>query len=142
MLVTSDSIVALCIILEVIVSRMRYIGWHRGKAVRLVGLSTAVANPSDMAFWLGVTKRGALFNFHPSVRPVPMRVHIAGYPGRHYCPRMATMNRPTYNAIIEKSPTNPVIVFVSSRRQTRLTAMALINFLLLSLHEFYVACYG
>ena len=59
-----------------------------------------------------------------------MRVHIAGYPGRHYCPRMATMNRPTYNAIMEKSPTKPVIVFVSSRRQTRLTAMALISFLM------------
>lgn len=72
-------------ILEVIVSRMRYIGWHRGRPVRLVGLSTAVANPSDMAFWLGVTKRAALFNFHPSTRPVPMRVHISGYPGRHYC---------------------------------------------------------
>jgi activating signal cointegrator complex subunit 3 len=118
-------------ILEVIVSRMRYIGWHRGRPVRLIGLSTAVSNPSDMAFWLGVTKRAALFNFHPSTRPVPMRVHISGYPGKNYCPRMAIMNKPTYNAIVEKSPSKPVIVFVSSRRQTRLTAMALINFLLL-----------
>jgi activating signal cointegrator complex subunit 3 len=118
-------------ILEVIVSRMRYIGWHRNKPIRLIGLSTAVANPGDLASWLGVDKRWALFNFEPSVRPVPMRCHIAGYPGRHYCPRMATMNKPVYNAIVEKSPTKPVIVFVSSRRQTRLTAMALINFLLL-----------
>jgi activating signal cointegrator complex subunit 3 len=118
-------------ILEVIVSRMRYIGWHRKRPIRLVGLSTAVANPGDLASWLGVDRRWALFNFEPSVRPVPMRCHIAGYPGRHYCPRMATMNKPVYNAIVEKSPTKPVIVFVSSRRQTRLTAMALINFLLL-----------
>eukprot|EP00658_Telonema_sp_P-2_P023494 TRINITY_DN19421_c0_g1_i1.p1 TRINITY_DN19421_c0_g1~~TRINITY_DN19421_c0_g1_i1.p1 ORF type:complete len:944 (-),score=197.13 TRINITY_DN19421_c0_g1_i1:126-2957(-) len=118
-------------ILEVIVSRMRYIGWHQGSPIRLVGLSTAVANPGDLGAWLGVEKRWAMFNFEPSVRPVPMRVHIAGYPGRHYCPRMATMNKPTYNAIVEKSPTKPVIVFVSSRRQTRLTALALINFLVL-----------
>jgi activating signal cointegrator complex subunit 3 len=118
-------------IIEVIVSRMRYIGWHKGTPIRLLGLSTAVANPGDLGAWLGVDKRWALYNFEPSVRPVPMRCHIAGYPGRHYCPRMATMNKPTYNAIVEKSPTKPVIVFVSSRRQTRLTAMALINFLML-----------
>ncbi|PWU96857.1 putative ATP-dependent RNA helicase [Trypanosoma cruzi] len=44
---------------------------------------------------------------------------------------MAAMNKPMYNAICEKSPNKPVIVFVSSRRQTRLTAMALIGFLLM-----------
>jgi hypothetical protein len=44
-----------------------------------------------------------------------------GYPGKHYCPRMATMNKPTYAAIVTHSPNKPVLVFVSSRRQTRLT---------------------
>lgn len=117
-------------ILEVIVSRMRYIGWNLKTTIRLVGLSTAVANPGDLSSWLGVEKKWAMFNFDPSVRPVPMTVHIAGYHGKNYCPRMATMNKPTYNAICEKSPDKPVIVFVSSRRQTRLTAMALIGFLL------------
>eukprot|EP00760_Papus_ankaliazontas_P019676 PhM_4_TR18055/c0_g1_i1/m.41049/K18663/ASCC3; activating signal cointegrator complex subunit 3 len=118
-------------IIEVIVSRMRYISWHTKRSIRLVGLSTAVANPSDLSQWLGIQKKWALFNFEPSVRPVPMRCHIAGYPGKNYCPRMATMNKPTYTAIIEKSPTKPVIVFVSSRRQTRLTSMALINFMMI-----------
>lgn len=117
-------------ILEVIVSRMRYIGWTLKTEIRLVGLSTAVANPGDLSSWLGVEKKWAMFNFDPSVRPVPMTVHIAGYHGKNYCPRMATMNKPTYNAICEKSPCKPVIVFVSSRRQTRLTAMALTGFLL------------
>lgn len=37
-----------------------------------------------------------LFNFRPSVRPVPLDVHISGFPGKHYCPRMATMNKPTF----------------------------------------------
>lgn len=121
-------------ILEVIVSRMRYIGWNLKAPIRLVGLSTAVSNPGDLSSWLGVEKKWAIFNFDPSVRPVPMTVHIAGYHGKNYCPRMATMNKPTYNAICEKSPTQPVIVFVSSRRQTRLTAMALIGFLLMEGH--------
>ena len=40
-----------------------------------------------------------LFNFKPSVRPVPLEAHIQGYPGKFYCPRMATMNKPTYAAI-------------------------------------------
>uniref|UniRef100_A0A0A9VVD3 Activating signal cointegrator 1 complex subunit 3 n=1 Tax=Lygus hesperus TaxID=30085 RepID=A0A0A9VVD3_LYGHE len=60
-----------------------------------------------------------------------MTVHIAGYHGKHYCPRMMTMNKPVYNAINEKSPTQPIIVFVSSRRQTRNTALAIIGFLMI-----------
>jgi activating signal cointegrator complex subunit 3 len=39
---------------------------------------------------------------------------------------MALMNKPTYRAIIQYSPQKPVLVFVSSRRQTRLTAFDLI----------------
>ena len=49
-----------------------------------------------------------LFNFKPSVRPVPLEVHIQGYPGKFYCPRMATMNKPAYAAIQTHSPTKPV----------------------------------
>ena len=41
---------------------------------------------------------------------------------------MATMNKPTYKAIRSHSPDKPAIVFVSSRRQTRLTALDLIAF--------------
>eukprot|EP00906_Rhabdomonas_costata_P036183 RCo050792 len=115
-------------ILEVIVSRMRYIGWSVGKSVRLVGLSTALSNAKDLADWMGIERRG-LYNFRPSVRPVPVEVHIAGFPGKHYCPRMATMNKPAYNAIMQHSPLKPVLIFVSSRRQTRLTALDLINYL-------------
>ena len=70
-----------------------------------------------------------LYNFRPSVRPVPLEVHIAGFPGRHYCPRMATMNKPTFAAIRQHAPHSPALVFVSSRRQTRLTALDLIAYL-------------
>lgn len=114
-------------ILEVIVSRMNYIGSQLEKKVRVVGLSTALANAIDLANWLGIDKVG-LFNFRHSVRPVPLEIYIDGFPGKHYCPRMATMNKPTYAAIKTHSPTQPVIVFVSSRRQTRLTAQDLIAY--------------
>ena len=113
-------------VLEVIVSRMRYISAQTESPVRFVGMSTAIANAQDVADWLGA-KEGGVFNFHPSVRPVPMQVHIQGYEGQHYCPRMAIMNKPTYAAIQDYSKEKPVIVFVSSRRQTRLTALDLIQ---------------
>ncbi|XP_071902326.1 DExH-box ATP-dependent RNA helicase DExH14 isoform X2 [Coffea arabica] len=114
-------------ILEVIVSRMRYISSQTEREVRFVGLSTALANAHNLADWLGVEENG-LFNFKPSVRPVPLEVHIQGYPGKFYCPRMNSMNKPTYAAICTHSPTKPVLIFVSSRRQTRLTALDLIQF--------------
>lgn len=115
-------------VLEVIVSRTNFISSHTERRVRVVGLSTALANARDLADWLGIKQFG-LFNFRPSVRPVPLEVHIHGFPGKHYCPRMATMNKPTFEAVRQHSPTKPVLIFVSSRRQTRLTALDLIAFL-------------
>uniref|UniRef100_A0A8C7G8G9 Activating signal cointegrator 1 complex subunit 3 n=1 Tax=Oncorhynchus kisutch TaxID=8019 RepID=A0A8C7G8G9_ONCKI len=116
-------------VLEVIVSRTNFISSHTNKTVRVVGLSTALANARDLADWLGIGQVG-LFNFRPSVRPVPLEVHIQGFPGQHYCPRMASMNKPVFQAIRSHSPAKPVLIFVSSRRQTRLTALDLIAFLM------------
>eukprot|EP00041_Stephanoeca_diplocostata_P037706 m.1438323 g.1438323 ORF g.1438323 m.1438323 type:complete len:1940 (+) comp25090_c1_seq3:91-5910(+) len=114
-------------VLEVIVSRLNYIASHTTHKIRVVGLSTALANAHDLANWLGIDQ-SALFNFRPSVRPVPLQIHVNGFPGKHYCPRMASMNKPTYQAIKTYSSTKPALVFVSSRRQTRLTALDLISF--------------
>ena len=114
-------------ILEIIVSRMNYIASQSQGSVRLVGMSTACANAMDLGNWLGV-KEG-LFNFRHSVRPVPLQIFIDGFPEqRGFCPLMQSMNRPTFLAIKTHSPEKPVIVFVASRRQTRLTAKDLINF--------------
>lgn len=113
-------------ILEIIVSRMNYIASQSEGSVRLVGMSTACANAMDLGNWLGV-KEG-LFNFRHSVRPVPLEIFIDGFPEqRGFCPLMQSMNRPTFLAIKTHSPDKPVIVFVASRRQTRLTAKDLIN---------------
>ena len=116
-------------VLEVIVSRTNFISSHTSRNLRIIGLSTALANAKDLADWLGIKTTSGLFNFRPSVRPVPLEVHISGHSGKHYCPRMATMNKPTYQAIQQYSPGKPTLIFVSSRRQTRLTALDLIAFL-------------
>jgi activating signal cointegrator complex subunit 3 len=112
-------------VLEVIVSRMRFMASQLSQPIRFVGLSTALANAPDIADWLGIGAVG-LFNFKPAVRPVPMTCHIQGYPEKHYCPRMATMNKPCLTAIKNHSAHKPVLIFVSSRRQTRITAFDLI----------------
>ena len=99
-------------VLEAIVSRTRFISMQQkgkltqeqgsgggdesaeGEMTRIIGLSTALANPLDLADWMGVktqgpasTARRGLYNFRSSVRPVSMRVHVQGYSGQHYCPR-------------------------------------------------------
>lgn len=43
-------------VLEVIVSRMNCINSKTKKSVRIVGLSTAMANPGDLAYWLNADK--------------------------------------------------------------------------------------
>lgn len=106
---------------------MNYIAESTKNSVRLLGMSTACANATDLGNWLGV-KEG-LFNFRHSVRPVPLELYIDGFPEvRGFCPLMQSMNRPTFLGIKTHSPDKPVIVFVPSRRQTRLTAKDLINF--------------
>lgn len=41
-------------VLEVIVSRTNFISSHTEKPVRVVGLSTALANARDLADWLAI----------------------------------------------------------------------------------------
>lgn len=41
-------------VLEVIVSRTNFISSHTDHKVRIVGLSTALANAGDLADWLGI----------------------------------------------------------------------------------------
>ncbi|PIK56649.1 putative activating signal cointegrator 1 complex subunit 3 [Apostichopus japonicus] len=50
-------------VLEVIVSRTNFISSHTSKRVRVIGLSTALANAQDLADWLGIkqVRIGTLF---------------------------------------------------------------------------------
>ncbi|CAR21748.1 RNA helicase [Lachancea thermotolerans CBS 6340] len=114
-------------ILEMIVSRMNYVASQTKRPVRLLGMSTAVSNAYDMGGWLGVKDNG-LYNFSSSVRPVPLKMYIDGFPDNlAFCPLMKTMNKPAFMAIKQHSPDKPVLIFVASRRQTRLTALDLIH---------------
>ena len=113
--------------LEVVVSRARYVAAQLDRKVRIVGLSSSLANAKDVGDWLGA-KQHSIYNFAPDVRPIPLEVHIHGFEAGHFGSRLLAMAKPTYNAIVGHSPDKPAIVFVPSRKQAQLTSIDLIAY--------------
>ena len=150
-------------IIEVITSRMRYIASQTDKKIRVVGLSTSLANARDLAEWIGATSH-SFFNFQPEVRPVALEIHLQGFDHPHYNARLLAMTKPTLYAVshhaggtpLKNKPKagdametdgeegsgkvkgrrdgKPVIIFVPSRKQALTTAKDLRTFAL-SLEE-------
>lgn len=114
-------------VLEVVCSRMRYISSQIEKQIRIVALSSSLSDARDVAQWLGCNPN-ATFNFHPSVRPIPLELHVQGFNMTHNASRISAMSKPVYNSIVKFSPHKPVIVFVSSRKQARLTAIDILTY--------------
>jgi len=106
---------------------MRYISSQLERAIRILALSASLGNCKDIAQWLGCSTN-CTFNFHPNVRPIPLELQVKGFNMTHNASRIVQMAKPTYNAIIAHSPRKPVIVFVPSRKQTRLTAIDLLTY--------------
>ncbi|OTF73213.1 hypothetical protein BLA29_015038, partial [Euroglyphus maynei] len=80
-------------IYEVICSRIRYMSSQIEKPIRIVALSSPIANAKDIAQWLGCS-HGHTFNFHPSVRPLPLEINIRGFNQTHNATRLLTMSKP------------------------------------------------
>ncbi|KAK4355976.1 hypothetical protein RND71_024947 [Anisodus tanguticus] len=115
-------------ILEVIVSRMRYISSQVENKIRIVALSTSLANAKDLGEWIGATSHG-LFNFPPGVRPVPLEIHIQGVDIANFEARMQAMTKPTYTSIVQHARKGkPAIVYVPTRKHARLTAVDLMTY--------------
>ncbi|KAE9585074.1 hypothetical protein Lal_00017983 [Lupinus albus] len=115
-------------VVEVIVSRMRYIASQVENKIRIVALSTSLANAKDLGEWIGATSHG-LFNFPPGVRPVPLEIHIQGLDIANFEARMQAMTKPTYTAIVQHAKNGkPALIFVPTRKHVRLTAVDLITY--------------
>lgn len=114
--------------LELIIAKLAYLKLVNNRIrCRLVGISNTVSNAQDLACWLNV-KSNAVYNFHPATsRSIQLEIHISSFPERHYAPRMSTMNRPIFKAILTHSPTDQTIVFVSSKKQCTSTALGLVS---------------
>ncbi|KAL2892261.1 DExH-box ATP-dependent RNA helicase DExH12 [Bienertia sinuspersici] len=115
-------------VLEVIVSRMRYIASQVENKIRIVALSTSLANAKDLGEWIGASSRG-LFNFPPGVRPVPLEIHIQGVDIANFEARMQAMTKPTYTAIsLHAKNGKPAVVYVPTRKHASLTAVDLVTY--------------
>ena len=109
--------------LEVAVSRMRCVAAQPG--ARLVGLAASLAAARDVAEWLGATP-ATLFNVHPSVRPLPLEVHIQGFDHAEHSARLAAMHKPLVQAVRRHAARRaPVLVFVPSRHDAAAVAREL-----------------
>ncbi|XP_035527998.1 activating signal cointegrator 1 complex subunit 3 [Morone saxatilis] len=68
-------------VLEVLVSRTNFISSHTSKSVRVVGLSTALANARDLADWLGI---GQIEDIIATVRDSNLKLTLAFGIGMHH----------------------------------------------------------
>ncbi|PPQ67232.1 hypothetical protein CVT24_011551 [Panaeolus cyanescens] len=105
---------------EVVISRTRYVERQTGNKTRIVACGVSLANAEDLGKWMGASEH-TIFNFSPSARTLDMAIHIQSFTIPHFPSLMIAMSKPAYLAIREYSPAKPVIVFVPSRRQCRLT---------------------
>lgn len=119
---------------EIVVSRARFVASQLDRTVRIVGLSTSLANAKDVGDWIGATAHNT-FNFPPHVRPVPLDFHMINFDTNHFSSRILAMAKPAFTSIIKLSPQKPVIVFVPSRKQAQLTAIDLITYASNGTHE-------
>lgn len=106
---------------EVIVSRTRYVAAQTENKTRIVAFGVSLANARDLGEWMGATAQ-TIFNFSPGARPLPMEVHIQSFSVPHFPSLMIQMAKPAYLAIVEYAEDRPVLCFVPSRRQCRMSA--------------------
>eukprot|EP00051_Salpingoeca_urceolata_P033013 m.18457 g.18457 ORF g.18457 m.18457 type:complete len:2150 (-) comp5725_c0_seq1:68-6517(-) len=114
-------------VMEIVCSRMRFIASQVEKGCRIVALGHSIADAKEVAGWLGVPSM-ALFNFHPTARPLMLDLHIQGFNVAQADARLVSMSRPCFNAIKKMAGDQPAVVFVPSRKQTQLTAIDLMTF--------------
>jgi pre-mRNA-splicing helicase BRR2 len=113
--------------LEVVVSRMRAIAKLLEKPIRVVALAASMADGKEVGDWLGAPSH-AQFTFPPSVRPVPLEIHIQSLDIPSFEARMQAMSRPTYNALLHYARAKPAIVFAPTRRHAAAIATDLMTY--------------
>lgn len=130
-------------VLESTLSRLKYIENQTEKQMRFIALGTSLANPLQLAEWLGI-KPSHVLNFNPNVRPNKLEIYIQGFDQAERKMRLIAMAKPLYNAIkthavqnqvcrrggklLDESVKKPVMVYVSDRKQARLCALDLLTF--------------
>ena len=116
--------------LEVVVSRARYVASQLERPVRIVAMSASLANARDLSDWMGVTPT-RLFNFRPDARPTPLHVRLRGFDVQSAPNRLLAMGKPVFAAAAATAAAGArrtTLVFVPTRKQTKLTAVDMVTF--------------
>ncbi|KYQ90995.1 DEAD/DEAH box helicase [Tieghemostelium lacteum] len=113
-------------VLEVVVSRMRYITKQTQSPIRIVALSSSIANARDIVMWIGATAN-TCYNFHPNVRPIQLEVAIQGFDYPHFNARMLAMTKPAIYEV-SRNKNAQSIIFVPNKKLSRSLARDLIAF--------------
>ena len=111
--------------IEVITSRMRYIGRQTDRPLRIVALGAPIANAKDIGEWIGA-KGQATFNFHYSSRPTPLQVQLLGFDSPFHETRLESMVRPAFQAICKREGSR-AILFVPSWKVARMATVDLLS---------------
>ena len=94
--------------------------------IRLVGLSATLPNYEDVALFLRVdTKKGGLFHFDNSYRPVPLSQQYIGITVKKPLQRFQLMNDVCYEKVMAVAGKHQILIFVHSRKETAKTARAI-----------------
>ena len=79
-------------VMELIISRTRFMATQLEKPIRIVALSASLGNTRDLGEWIGcgsqTSSSSTVFNFHPNVQPVPLEVHLQSSTNPHFASLM------------------------------------------------------
>jgi pre-mRNA-splicing helicase BRR2 len=138
--------------LELVVSRMRFMSaqlkGNGGPGVRIVALSSCMANGVDVGHWIGAKSfkkggGGGIFSFAPEVgrdTAHPVQIRVRSFDSFHHASRFAAMGKPCFDAARSHREREKVgaaerngfragvLVFAPGRMQAQTTAIDMVTF--------------
>ncbi len=106
------------------ISVARILSIARPARIRVVGITSTLNDPSDLANWLGVELQSR-FSFYPRDRGNPVVVSLKTFSITHSSTLLKVMVKPAYDIL--KSSTAGAILFVPSRAACRTVAADLVT---------------
>ncbi|AMD22199.1 HGL141Wp [Eremothecium sinecaudum] len=102
-------------IYENIIARMLFIRGQLDTGLRLIGLSTSLANGRDFGEWLGAKKSG-IFNFSSQERTSALQIQIQSYASNNKGLLPSMITSASNYTLLATSNNSKVLVFVPSRQ--------------------------
>ena len=93
---------------------------------RIVGLTSSINDPSDLAQWLGVDPPFC-FAFYPRDRSTPLLVSIKSFTIAQSATLLKTMVKPAYDVVKKTTPAGRTLIFVPSRGACKIVANDLVT---------------